>query len=103
MTADALHLASRRLVLGLSLFAVLLVTGATVLLELGKFTPTPDGDEGTAAHLFQLAIVLLVPAGLVYLTTADWRQPRRVAKGLLLPAVALVVAFATLYFMERPR
>lgn len=103
MTGDALHQASRRLVLGLSLFAMLLVTGATVLLGLGKFTPTPDGDEGTAAHLFQLAIVLLIPAGLTYLGTADWREPRRVVKGLILPAVALAVAFVTLYLMEHPR
>ena len=103
MTGDALHQGSRRLILGLSLFAMLLVTGATVLLKLGKFTPTPDGDEGTAAHLFQLAIVLLVPAGLTYLGTADWREPRRVVKGLILPAVALAAAFATLHYMEHPR
>jgi hypothetical protein len=88
------------IVLGLSLFAMSLVVGATVLTMQGKFEPSPDGDEGTAAHLFQLAIVLIVPAGLAFLVTADWRQPWTVVKRLALPAVALGVAFSTLYYME---
>lgn len=103
MSSQAIHRASRHVVLGLSLFAMLLVGGATALTMLGKFAPSPDGDEGTAAHLFQLAIVLLVPAGLAFLGTADWRRPREVVKGLTLPAILLTVAFATLYYMERVR
>ena len=46
------------------------------------------------------SIVLIVPAGLAFLATADWRQPWRVVKRLMLPAAALVVAFSTLYYME---
>ena len=91
---------SGHIVLGLSLFAMSLVVGATILTMQGRFEPSPDGDEGTAAHLFQLAIVLIVPAGLAFLATADWRQPWTVMKRLVLPAVALVVAFSTLYYME---
>ena len=90
-------------VLGLSLFAMCLVVGATVLAMLGRLDASPDGDEGTAAHLFQLAIGLLLPTGLIFLATADWRQPLNVAKRLRLPAVALVVAFSTLYYMEHAR
>lgn len=90
-------------VLGLSLFSMLLVVGATVLTMLGRFDPSPDGDEGAAAHLFQLAVVLLLPTGLTFLATADWRQPWEVAKRLAVPAVALVVAFATLFYMENVR
>jgi hypothetical protein len=90
-------------VLGLSLFAMFLVVGATVLAMLGRFCPSPDGDEGTAAHLFQLAIALLLPTGLTFLATANWRQPWDVAKRLAVPAVALVVAFSTLYYMEHVR
>jgi hypothetical protein len=90
-------------VLGLSLFSMLLVVGATVLTMLGRFDPSPDGDEGAAAHLFQLAVVLLLPTGLTFLATADWRQPWKVAKRLAVPAVALVVAFATLFYMENVR
>ena len=84
----------------LSLFAACLVVGATVLTKLGRYTAGPD--EGTAAHLFQLSIALLAPAGLVYLLTSNWRQPVRVAMGLVIPAIATIVAFATLYYMEHP-
>jgi hypothetical protein len=91
---------SGHIVLGLSLFAMSLVVGATALAIQGRFDPSPDGDEGTAAHLFQLAIVLIMPAGVTFLATADWRQPWIVAKRLVVPALALVVAFSTLYYME---
>jgi hypothetical protein len=94
---------SGRVVLGLSLFAMLLVIGATLLATFGRFNPAPDGDEGTAAHLFQLAIVLIVPAGVTFLATANWRQPWAVARRLAVPAVALIVAFSTLYYMEHVR
>ena len=103
MSNQKINRVSGYVMLGLSLFAMFLVVGATVLAMLGKFHPSPDGDEGTAAHLFQLAIVLLVPAGLAFLVTADWRQPLKVARRLLVPAVAVVVAFSTLYYMEHLR
>jgi hypothetical protein len=100
MSKQTINRVSSHIILGLSLFAMLLVSGATILTMLGRFNPSPDGDEGTAAHLFQLVIGLLLPAGLAFLFTADWRQPLKVAKQLVLPAVALVVAFSTLYYME---
>ncbi|TAK17057.1 MAG: hypothetical protein EPO35_04000 [Acidobacteria bacterium] len=103
MSAQTLNRISGRVVLGLSLFAMLLVVGATILALVGRFNPAPGGDEGTPAHLFQLAIVLLMPAGLAYLMSADWAKPARVVKGLILPALALVVAFATLFYMENVR
>ncbi len=103
MEERRVHRISGHVVLGLSLFAMCLVVGATALAMLGRFSPSPDGDEGTAAHLFQLAIVLLLPAGLTFLATADWRQPWTVVKRLVVPAAALVVAFSTLYYMEHLR
>ena len=103
MNPQRINRISGVVVLGLSLFAMCLVGGATILTLLGMFNPSPDGDEGTAAHLFQLSIVLLVPASLTFLATANWRQPGRVAKRLTLPAVALMVAFSTLYYMEHMR
>jgi hypothetical protein len=103
LSNQTIHRISGHVVLGLSLFAMLLVVGATVLASLGKFNPAPNGDEGTAAHLFQLAIVLLVPVGMTFLVTADWRRPLKVAKRLVLPAIALVVAFSTLYYLEHMR
>jgi hypothetical protein len=62
-------------------------------------TPAPR-DEGTGAHLFQLAVVLLLPAGLVFLGTANWKEPRRVAPPLAIAGGALVAAFAALYYLE---
>jgi hypothetical protein len=103
MSEQGVNRISGHIVLGLSLFAMSLVVGATVLAMLGRFSPSPDGDEGTAAHLFQLAVALLLPAGLTFLTTANWEQPGRIAKRLVLPAAALVVAFSTLYYMEHVR
>src|SRR5664279_1445991 len=103
MSEQSINRISGHIVLGLSLFAMCLVGGATILTMLGQLRPSMDGDEGTAAHLFQLAIVLLLPAGLTFLATADWRQPRRIAKRLVVPVVALVVAFSTLYYMEHMR
>jgi hypothetical protein len=103
MRNETTNRVSGHVVLGLSVFAMLLAVGATVLAMLGKFNPSPNGDEGAAAHLFQLAVALLLPAGLVYLVTADWRQPLKVAKRLIVPALALVVAFSTLYYLEHVR
>jgi len=100
MNDQRVNLISGRVVLCLSLFVLSLVAGATFLTTLDRFNPAPDGDEGTAAHLFQLAIVLLLPAGLVFLATAEWRRPWNVARRPALPTAALVVAFATLYYME---
>jgi hypothetical protein len=82
----------------LSLFAMCLVVGATALTKIGRLHQSRD--EGTGAHLFQLAVALLVPAGIVYLLTADWRKPLRVALRLVAPAIALIIAFSTLYYME---
>ena len=103
MSSKAINRISGIVMLGLSLFAIFLVVGATVLTMLGRFDPSPNGDEGTAVHLFQLAIVLLVPAGLTFLVTADWRWPQKVARRLVAPTVALIVAFTKLYYMEHLR
>ena len=100
MSNQTINRASGYIMLSLTLFAMFLVSGATILTLLGRFSPSPDGDEGTAAHLFQLAIVLLLPVGLAFLFTAEWRQPHKVVKRLILPAVALLVAFSTLYYFE---
>lgn len=100
MSEQRVNRISGHIVLGLSLFAMSLVVGATVLVMQGRLDPSPNGDEGAAAHLFQFAIVLIVPAGLTFFATADWRQPWIVTKRLVVPALALVVAFSTLYYME---
>ena len=68
----------------------------------GYFRP-PQPDEGTAAHIFQLAIVALVPAFLLFFATADWRQPARNARALIVPGASLIAAFGALYYLEHYR
>ena len=80
---------------------VLIVLSLIALLDvLLSYTQPPLSDEGTLAHIFQLAIVALVPTGLLFLATADWTQPVRTARRLALPAAAVVLAFAALYYLE---
>lgn len=82
-------------VIVLSLIALL-----TVLSGYTQPLHTPDPDEGTAAHIFQLSIALLVPALLLFLATADWKQPWRTARPLAFPAASLALAFGMLYYLE---
>src|SRR4030088_2150502 len=92
MFGQRINAVSAKVVLVLSLIA--LVTVLT-----GYFQP-PEPDEGTGAHIFQLSIVALVPMILLYLATADWTHPLRGARPLALPAIALVLAFGALYYLE---
>ena len=68
----------------------------------GYFQP-PQQDEGAAAHIFQLSIVALVPTILLFLVTANWKEPWRTARPMALPAAALICAFAALYYLEHFR
>ena len=68
----------------------------------GYFQP-PQRDEGSAAHIFQLSIVALFPAILLFLATADWKTPSQSTRRLAFPAATLAVAFGALYFLEHYR
>lgn len=87
-------------VIGRVIFVLSLTALLTVLIG---YTQPPQPDEGALAHIFQIAIVLLVPMILLFLGTADWKQPWRSAQRLAFPAVALVLAFAALYSLEHFR
>jgi drug/metabolite transporter (DMT)-like permease len=96
MSAQQIHRISGSSMIALSLMALVTVLwGYTT----PRGTPAPS-DEGTGAHLFQLAIVLLVPAGLLFLGTANWKEPRRLAVPLAIAGIAVVVAFGALYYLE---
>jgi hypothetical protein len=83
---------------------VVIVLSLTALFAvLSGYTQPRQPDEGAAAHIFQLSIVALVPMILLFLATADWRQPLRSARPLAFPAVALVLAFGALYYLENFR
>lgn len=80
-----------------AVFALSLIALGTVLT--GYLQP-PQADEGTAAHIFQLSILLMAPMGLLYLATADWEHPLRSARPMAVPAAAVLLAFAALYCLE---
>ena len=83
---------------------VLIVLSFTALLAvLSGYTQPPRPDEGAAAHIFQLSIVALVPMILLFLATADWRQPLRSARPLAFTAAALVLALGALNYLEHYR
>ena len=76
----------------LSLLALLTVAAG--------YFQAPLPDEGAAAHIFQLTIAACFLSGLVFMATADWHRPARVARPLALPATALVLAFSALFYLE---
>ena len=83
---------------------LLIVFSLTALLAvLSGYTQPPQPDEGAAAHIFQLSVVVLLPIGLVFLATADWSQPWRSVLRLAFPTGALVLAFGALYYLEHYR
>ncbi len=95
MRAEQINRVSSKVIIVLSLIALLAVLS-------GYFQP-PQPDEGSAAHIFQLSIVLLVPMILLFLATANWKRFFRSARPLAFPVSALVVAFVALYYLEHYR
>lgn len=86
---------SRKVVIVLSLIALFAV--------LTGYVQPPQHDEGSAAHIFQLSIVALVPMILLFLATADWKTPLQSARRLAFPAATLTAAFGALYVLEHCR
>ena len=89
----------------IAVFAFSLIALSTLVVALSAallagHLPQPEPDEGTAAHIFQLSIALLMPAILVFLATANWARPGRVLRALVLPACAVAFAFGLLYYFE---
>ena len=100
MQADRIYRISVLAMFLFSLTALGTILSAVVPILLTGRVPTPARDEGTQAHIFQLSIVALLPVGLVFLATADWARPQRVVRALAIPAVAVLAAFALLYYFE---
>ena len=95
MRTQQINSITSKVIVVLSLIALLTVLS-------GYFQP-PQQDEGAAAHIFQLSIVALVPTILLFLVTANWKEPWRTARPMALPAATLVAAFAALYYLEHFR
>jgi hypothetical protein len=98
MATMHLNRISGTILTGLSVLAL-----GTVLVGIAV-TPKPlPADEGTLAHIFQLSIAATVPAGLVFLATADWRAPQKAVRTLALSGGVVIAAFAALYYLEHIR
>jgi len=95
MDSERIHRGSAKVALVLSLIALL-----TVLTGFFQPPQPPEPDEGTGAHIFQLAVAALLPTILLFLATTDWKQPWRSVRPLALPVAALVLAFGALYYLE---
>ena len=81
---------------------IILALIALVTVISGYFGPR-QSDEGAAAHIFQLSIVALLPIGLLFFATADWKAPLRSTRILVIPAGVVVLAFGALYYLEHYR
>jgi hypothetical protein len=88
---------------GVMLVLLSLTALATVATGLIWPPPMPEPDEGTQAHIFQLSIAAMLPMTVVVLGTADWRQPWRSTRPVVITAATAVVAFAGLYYLEHFR
>jgi hypothetical protein len=84
----------------LSGYVAIFLSVIALLSVLSGYTEPPQSDEGIAAHIFQLSVVALVPALLLFLATADWKQPLRSLRPVAFSAAALVLAFGALYHIE---
>ncbi|HXM99625.1 MAG TPA: hypothetical protein VN982_14225 [Candidatus Dormibacteraeota bacterium] len=98
MEAQSINRVTWRVLILLSLIAL-----CTVLSGFTHPTQPPEPDEGAAAHIFQLSVLALVPVGLLFLGTADWRQPVRSLRLLAFPAAAVFLAFGALFYLEHYR
>jgi hypothetical protein len=94
---ERVNLISSRIVTLFSLLALATVGAGYLVIPRDRL---PEPDEGALAHIFQLSVVAAFVAGLVFLASADWSQPARAARRLTLPALALMLAFGALYYLE---
>jgi hypothetical protein len=92
MRGQRINRVSGKILIVLSLVALLTV--------LSGYFQAPQPDEGAAAHIFQLSVVALVPAILLFLATADWAKPSRTARLLAFTGVTMAFAFGALYYLE---
>ncbi len=92
MVSQRLNRISRTSLLVLSLIALLTV--------ISGYFQAPQPDEGWAAHIFQLSIALFAGMLLIFIATADWKQPIRNGRALAIPGSALAMAFAALFYLE---
>jgi hypothetical protein len=57
-------------------------------------------DEGAAAHLWQLLIILQLPLVAAFVLTADWRRPGPAGRTLMLQAALVALAMAPVAYFR---
>lgn len=94
MNVPSLKLPSAFLPLAMSLTALFMVIGHAAI-----FGVVHEPDEGTAAHIFQLLMVVQAP--FVAFFALKWlpRAPGKTLKVLALQAVAALAAIAAVFFL----
>jgi cytochrome bd-type quinol oxidase subunit 2 len=83
--------------------ALIVLSFTALLTVLIGYTQPPQKDEGTLAHIFQLSIMSLVPVVMIFIASADWKQPLRSARPLAFTAITLMLAFGALFYLEHYR
>src|SRR5438270_718257 len=63
-----------------------ILAGVALLSVLSGYMQPRQPDEGTAAHIFQLAVVALLPILVLFFATVDWKKPLRSTRLLAIPA-----------------
>lgn len=73
---------------------------ATVVIHIALYGIVREGDEGTAAHIFQLLISAEVPTVAFFIYKWLPRFPRPALETLTLQIVAVLAAFAPVYYFN---
>lgn len=73
---------------------------ATVLIHIALYGVIREGDEGTAAHIFQMLIIAEVPLAACFIFRWLPKFPRPVLEILALQIMAVLTAFAPVYYFN---
>jgi hypothetical protein len=80
-----------------SIALITVVVGVTMALA---DAAQPQSDEGTLAHLFQLAVAAALPTALAFMASSDWDSPSRSVRTLGVSGAIMALAFSLLYYGE---
>jgi hypothetical protein len=69
-------------------------------LALAVFEPSPTGDEGAAARLFQLLVAAQIPCIVFFIAKWAAREPKQAMAVLVLQLLALVIPFVPVVLLE---
>jgi len=70
-------------------------------IALAVFGPDPTGDEGAAAHLFQLFMLAQIPCIVFFLAKWAIREPKQTAIVFGLQVAAFLAAAAPVFILDK--